>query len=291
VPRGGPSDAADVLQSGGAVADTDIPTLIHSPRVTPDLDGQTAVVTGSSQGIGAAIARRLADAGANVVTNSRSTERAESVATDIREAGGSAVGVSADVTDYDAVAALADAAVSEWGSLDIWVNNAGMTIVKPATEYTPEEWRQVIDVDLTGTFFGAQAAGRRMIEQGNGGAILNISSMLGRQGLQRRAPYCAAKSGVDNLTRTLAVEWADDGIHVNALAPGYVETEITAQTREDAGYTAEDISDRTPLGRWADPEEMAECALFLVARNNFVTGEVLTADGGWTAYAWGAGDQ
>jgi len=252
-----------------------------------DFDGQTAVVTGSSSGIGAAIARRFAEAGADVVTNSRSAERAEEVAAEIREAGGSAVGVGADVTDHDAVAALADAAIEEFGSLDVMINNAGMTIVEDAVDYTPEQWRQVIDVDLTGTFFGAQAAGQRMIEQGTGGAVVNVSSLLGTKGLAGRSPYCAAKSGVDNLTRTLAVEWADHDVRVNGLAPGYVRTEITDQSMESAGYTVEDIEARTPLGRFARPEEMAECALFLARPDTFVTGEILTADGGWSANAWG----
>ncbi|MDX1745067.1 MAG: SDR family oxidoreductase, partial [Halobacteriales archaeon] len=133
-------------------------------------------------------------------------------------------------------------------------------------------------------------AARQLIDQGEGGAIVNISSMVGHQGLQQRSPYCASKGGVDNLTRTLAVEWADHDITVNALAPGYIETEITAQTMGDAGYTMEDIERRTPLGRWGTLDEMAECALFLASRNNYVTGEILTADGGWSAFAWGARD-
>lgn len=254
-------------------------------------EDKTVIVTGSSQGIGKAIAERFAEAGANVVTNSRSQERAEAVAEEIRDDGGTAVGVAADVTDYDAVAAMVDAAVEEFGGLDVFVNNAGMTIIGPAEELTPEDWRQVVEVDLTGTFFGARAAGRQFIEQGDGGAILNVSSMMGSQGLHKRSAYCASKGGVDNLTRTLAVEWADEGVHVNALAPGYIHTEITDQTQDSADYTDDQIRDRTPLGRYGTPEEMAECALFLCRRDTFVTGEVLTADGGWTAYAWGAGDQ
>ncbi|PSP45034.1 short-chain dehydrogenase [Halobacteriales archaeon QH_6_64_20] len=253
-------------------------------------DGETAIVTGSSKGIGKEIATAFAREGANVVTNSRSDDRAAAAAAEIREdvEGASILAVECDVTEPESVSALVDATVEEFGALDVMVNNAGMTIVDPAEEQSPESWQRVIDVDLSGVFYGSQAAGRRMIERGTGGAVVNVSSMMGRMGLGGRAPYCAAKAGVDNLTRTLAVEWAEHDVHVNALAPGYVHTAITDQSMESAGYTAEEVRNRTPLDRFGTPEEMAECALFLASRNNFVTGEVLTADGGWTAFAWGS---
>jgi 3-oxoacyl-[acyl-carrier protein] reductase len=251
-------------------------------------DGQTAIVTGSSKGIGKAVAEAFAAEGANVVTNSRSYDRAAEAAADIEAAGGTALPVETDVSDPDSVAALVDATVGEFGRLDVMVNNAGMTIIGPAEELAPADWQQVIDVDLSGVFYGSQAAGRQLIDQGDGGAIVSVSSMVGSMGLDRRSPYCAAKGGVNNLTRTLAVEWAEHDIHVNALAPGYIKTAITDQSQESAGYTDEDIEKRTPLGRYGTTEEMANCVLFLAARDNFVTGEVLTADGGWTPYAWGS---
>jgi len=252
------------------------------------LSGQTAIVTGSSGGIGRAVAERFAEEGANVVTNSRSRERAEATAEAIREAGGTAVAVESDVTDYDAMDALVEAAVEEFGSLDVMVNNAGVTSIGAAEDIDPDDWKRVVDVDLTGVFFGSQLAGRRMIEQESGGSILNVSSIMGEVGLHKRAPYCAAKAGVNNLTRTLAVEWAPHGVHVNALAPGFVRTDITDQTQSAADYTDDDIRNRTPLGRFGTLEEMAECAAFLVGTDHYVTGEVLRADGGWTAYAWGS---
>jgi 3-oxoacyl-[acyl-carrier protein] reductase len=252
------------------------------------MDGRTAIVTGSSGGIGKAIAERFAEEGANVVTNSRSEERAEAAAADIRDAGGSAVGAAADVSDYDAVEGLVEAAVEEFGDLDVFVNNAGHSITGPSEDLDPADWRSVLEVDLTGVYFGCRAAGRQFIEQGDGGAIVNVSSMMGHQGLHERAAYCAAKAGVDNLTRTLAVEWAEHGVYVNSLAPGYILTELVEQTMETADYDRADIRNRTPLGRFGTLEEMAECALFLASRNNFVTGEVLTADGGWSAFAWGS---
>lgn len=255
------------------------------------LSGDTVIVTGSSQGIGQGIAERFADEGANVVINSRSQERADDVAAGIEDDGGTAVGIEADVTDEDEMMALVDAAVERFGRLDVMVNNAGVTTLDRAESFDVEAWREVVDVDLVGTFIGCKVAGKQFIEQGDGGAILNMSSLMGGRGLQMRSPYCASKAGVNNLTQTLAVEWAEHDVHVNALAPGFIWTEITEQTQGSAGYTNDDIRDRTPLGRFGSVEEMAECALFLVGRNNFVTGEVLYADGGWQAYGWGAGDQ
>ena len=258
----------------------------------PDLSDETAIITGSSSGIGKGIAEHFAAQGANVVVNSRSHERAQEVADSIEADGGTAIAVEADVTDEDAVAALVETTVDEFGRLDVMVNNAGLTTLGPAEEFDVDEWRQVVEVDLVGTFIGCQAAGRQMIEQEGEGAILNVSSLMGGDhGLQLRSPYCASKAGVNNLTRTLAVEWAEHEVYVNALAPGFIWTEITGQTQGSAGYTDDDIRDRTPLGRFGSIEEMANCAEFLVARNNFVTGEVLYADGGWQAYAWGSGQQ
>ena len=255
------------------------------------LSGDTAIITGSSRGIGQGIAERFAAEGANVVVNSRSQERADEVAAAIEDDGGTAIGIEADVTDEDEMAALVDATVERFGRLDVMVNNAGVTTLDRAEEFDVDAWREVVDVDLVGTFVGCQAAGRQLIEQGGGGAILNMSSLMGGRGLQMRSPYCASKAGVNNLTRTLAVEWAEHDVRVNALAPGFIWTDITEQTQGSAGYTNDDIRDRTPLGRFGTVEEMAECALFLVGRNNFVTGEVLYADGGWQAYGWGSGDQ
>jgi|APHM01.1.fsa_nt_gi Dehydrogenases with different specificities (related to short-chain alcohol dehydrogenases) len=250
-----------------------------------DLTDQTAIVTGASRGIGNAIAERFAQEGANVVVNSRSTERAEAAAADI-SGHGDTVGIAADVSNYEEVESLVDGAVRQFGSVDIMVNNAGITNIGPAEEFDPEEWREVIDVDLNGVFFGSQAASRQMIDQDSGGAILNISSIMGEMGYHMRAPYCAAKGAVNNLTRTLAVEWADHDISVNALAPGFIYTDIVEQTQDSAGYTDEDIQKRTPMDRYGSLDEMTECALFLVSGENYVTGEVLTADGGFSADAW-----
>ncbi|ADJ13868.1 SDR family NAD(P)-dependent oxidoreductase [Halalkalicoccus jeotgali] len=250
-------------------------------------EGKTAIVTGASRGIGSGIATTLADHGATVVINYRSSEqRATEVVEEIEADGGTAVAVQADVSDPADVEAMVEATVDQFGAVDILVNNAGMTKIGPAAELDLEDWRRVIDVDLTGVFIACQIAGRRMREQANGGAIVNIASMMGQMGYHMRAPYCSAKAGVINLTRTLAVEWAPDDISVNALAPGFIQTDITDQTQDSAGYTDEDIRRRTPMARFGTVEEMASCVTFLARGDTFVTGEVLRADGGWTSDAW-----
>lgn len=260
-----------------------------------DLSDQTAVVTGSSRGIGKEIAIQFGKEGANVLTTSRSLRRAEETAASIRDAGGTAVAVEVDVTDANGVDRVVSTAVDSFGQLDVMVNNAAQRVIGKSERLEPDEWRELIDVNLTGVFLGAQAAARQMISQGTGGQIVNMSSIMGEVGLQRRAAYNAAKGGVNNLTRCLAVEWAEHEIYVNALAPGYIKTDI-ADTElgkarmEQTGIVNEDIENRTPLGRYGTTEEMARCATFLAAGQHFITGEILHADGGWLAFGWGCRD-
>ncbi|WP_208288748.1 SDR family oxidoreductase [Halobacterium sp. R2-5] len=266
--------------------------------MSQSLEGDTAIVTGSSTGLGRAIAEKFADEGANVVTNSRSQDRAEDTAEAIREAGGNAVAAEADVSEKADVEALAQAAVDEFGSLDVMVNNAGTTVEKHVFDQTPEDWQRVLDVNLTGTFYGSQVAGEQMAEQGTGGQIINVSSMFGSVGVQGRAPYNATKGGIENLTRCLAVELAEYDVHVNALAPGYVKTDLAEapwgeEITEDRewpyyGYTEEHIENRTPLGRFGTLAEVGNCAAFLAAGDHYMTGEVMHNDGGWLAFGWGS---
>jgi 3-oxoacyl-[acyl-carrier protein] reductase len=271
--------------------------------MTTSLSGETVIVTGSSNGIGEHLAERFAAEGANVVTNSRLEDRAVETAEAIREEGGSAVGVEADVGEKRSVERLVDRAVDEFGSLDVMVNNAGVSHIAPVLEMPEAEWRRVVETNLSGTFFGSQVAGERMAEQGTGGQILNVSSIFGSVGVQGRAPYNASKGGVDNLTRALAVELAEHDIGVNALAPGFVKTALDDQTREESavdeerepwpryGYEDRDIENRTPLGRFGSVEEMGNCAVFLAGGDHYMTGEVLHADGGWLAFGWGSKGQ
>ncbi|GAA0238230.1 SDR family NAD(P)-dependent oxidoreductase [Haladaptatus pallidirubidus] len=256
--------------------------------MTSSLRGKTAVVTGSSSGIGFAIAREFASRGANVVVNSRSQERAADAVTNIADESGDTIPIEADVTDPDSLHSLIDQTVSEYGSLDIWVNNAGINIRGPAEEMSLEDWQRVIDVNLTGAFSGAQLAGKRMIEQGTGGSIINVSSMMGEQGQTGRTPYNTSKGGVNNLTRCLAVEWAEHDIQVNAIAPGYIRTEMVDDAQDQIGFDEQDVVDRTPLGRFGTVEEVANCAVFLAEGEHFMTGEILHPDGGWLSFGWGS---
>ncbi|MGA9401970.1 SDR family NAD(P)-dependent oxidoreductase [Haladaptatus sp.] len=256
------------------------------------LDGKTAVVTGSSSGIGNAIAREFASRGVNVVVNSRSEERAaeaaEVIADETDAEAESLLAIEADVTDGDSLESLVERTVEEFGSLDVWVNNAGINIRGPAEEMAMEDWQKVIDVNLTAPFRGAQLAGRQMIEQGTGGAIINISSMMGEQGQTGRTPYNTSKGGVNNLTRCLAVEWAEHDILVNAISPGYIRTEMVGDAQDQIGFDEDDVIDRTPVGRFGTPEEVANCAAFLAEGEHFMTGEILHPDGGWLSFGWGS---
>lgn len=247
---------------------------------------ETVIVTGSSRGIGRRVATRFADAGANVVTNSRRNADAQSVASEIRQDGGTAIGVEADVTDRDSVGTLVETAVDEFGRLDVLVNNAGVNRRGPAENLSPEDWQHTLDVNLTGTWNGCQAAAQQFFAQDDGGRIVNLASIMGQAGLPERAPYSASKGGVCNLTRVLAAEWGDRDVRVNALAPGYVETEMVDDAMAEADFDREDIQRRTPLGRFATLDEMATCVQFLSRDDTYVTGEVVTADGGWMADAW-----
>ncbi|MFB6153664.1 MAG: SDR family NAD(P)-dependent oxidoreductase [Halodesulfurarchaeum sp.] len=260
--------------------------------MTDQFEDSAVIVTGASSGIGRAIAKRFGEAGANV-TNADLQPEPQTGGTPTHELineadhDGEATYVETDVSSTEDVQVAVDATVSEYGRLDVMVNNAGVTKIAPAEEMDIDDWRWVIDVNLTGVFIGSQIAGRQMLEQEAGGSIVNMASMMGQMGLQKRSPYCAAKGGVINLTRTLAVEWAAEDIYVNALAPGYIYTDITEQTQDSADYSNEDIRRRTPAGRYGTPEEMAENVLFLARHDHFVTGEVLHADGGWSADGWG----
>ena len=249
-----------------------------------DLSGQVAVVTGASSGIGQAIAARLGVAGAKVVVNSRSAERAEDAAAALRDRGTEALGVAADIGRDDQARKLIDAATDRFGRLDILVNNAGQPSVSPSEELDPADWRRVIDTDLSGAFYCAQAAGVTMLQQGSG-VIINISSIFGQTGNAMRAAYVAAKHGLDGLTKVLAAEWATRGVRVNSVNPAYVATPLVDAAMASASFAVEDIERRTPLGRMGKPEEIAEVVAFLASPGaSYITGVQLPVDGGWLAF-------
>ena len=246
------------------------------------LDGKVAWVTGAGRGLGAAIAQGLAAAGAAVVLTARSGGELTETLAKIEADGGRGLVLAADVTDAERVAAVAATVVERFGAVDILVNNAGISPVLTRSEaLSLPDWKRILEVNLTGAFICAQAAGQHMLA-GNGGSIIGISSVHGKQGWPRLAAYAASKGGLEMLTRTLAVEWADRNVRVNAVAPGYFATEMTAGLRASA--LSEALTERIPFGRFGLPQEVVGAVLFLASdASSYVTGSTVSVDGGWTA--------
>jgi 3-oxoacyl-[acyl-carrier protein] reductase len=242
--------------------------------------GRVAIVTGGSSGIGRAVAAELLGRGMRVVVTSRSAERAAAAASVL---GGDAVGVAAQLTDADGPEVLVEAVLGQFGRVDVLVNNAGAGQVAESETLDPSEFQRIIDLNLTATFRCAQAAGRPMLAAGSG-VIVNISSLMGHVGLARRAAYTASKHGIEGLTKTLAVEWAARGVRVMSVSPAYVATPLLAQTSKAGGFTMDEVAGRTPLGRLAEPEEVARVVAFLVSDDaSYLTGSSVLVDGGWLA--------
>jgi NAD(P)-dependent dehydrogenase (short-subunit alcohol dehydrogenase family) len=255
----------------------------RSAPLTVRLDGQHAIVTGAGRGIGRSIALSLLGAGAGVTLVARSHEQLEEVAEEAASLDGDAFVHVADVRSEDDVEAAADAAMAN-GGLDICVNCAGINRPGPTVDTTLEDFEAIIDTNLKGAFLVCRAVGRRLIEAGRGGRIINISSQLGAVGYPGRAPYCASKHGLDGLTRALGVEWARHGILVNSIAPTFIYTPLTRPFFEDPAFKDE-VLRRMPMGRIMEPEEICGSVLFLASdAASMVTGEVLRCDGGWTAW-------
>lgn len=239
-------------------------------------------MTGSHRGLGAAIAIALAEAGANVACHGRSPDPGD-VPGKIRALGAQSNYFPGDLADPSVCASLIEKTVAAFGSLEILVNNAGIIRRAPASEYSAEDWNEVIATDLTSVFHLSQLAGRQMLKQGKGGKIVNIASILSFQGGLYVPAYAAAKGGVAQLTKAFSNEWAAQGINVNAIAPGYMATDNTTALRNDAARNKQ-IVDRIPAGRWGNPSELAGAAVFLCsAASDYVHGHVLAVDGGWLA--------
>jgi NAD(P)-dependent dehydrogenase (short-subunit alcohol dehydrogenase family) len=245
------------------------------------LSGKTVIVSG--RGLGLTIAQGFAAAGAKVALVGRTAETLDAAVETIRADGGVAHAFPTDVANEESIAAMCSGVLTLWGKIDVLVNNAGINPWYKRPEHTElSEWQQIIDVNLTGVFLACKHAGRAMIAAGDG-AIINITSVGGRVALARTTAYCAAKGGVEMLTKQLAFDWATKGIRVNAVAPGYIETDMT-QAFLKHPERGEQVIGRTPMGRLGKPDELIGACLFLASpAASYITGQSLGVDGGWTA--------
>lgn len=246
-----------------------------------DLTGKTALVTGGTHGLGMAIAVGLAGAGARIVVNDVSSGKLEKAKKDYTDAGIDANTYLFDVTDENAVIQNISKIESEVAPIDILVNNAGIIKRVPIIEMEVEEFRQVLDIDLTGPFIMAKHVAKSMISRKSGGKIINMCSMMSELGRNTVSAYAAAKGGLKMLTRNMATEWAQYNIQANGIGPGYYATEQTAPIRTKGNPLNDFIISRTPAGRWGEPEELQGAAVFLASRaSDFVNGHILYVDGG-----------
>ncbi|MBE0480249.1 MAG: glucose 1-dehydrogenase [Dehalococcoidia bacterium] len=247
------------------------------------LKDKIAIVTGSTKGIGKAIAAGYANEGATVVVCGRSVDLGREIADELTRRGLSAMAMRLDVTSSESIQEVVDGVVEKFGRIDILVNNSGISPVWKRAEDTSEDaWNQILNTNLTGTFLCSQAVGRVMIRRKHG-KIINMTSIGGEVALPRLVAYCASKGGLIMLTKVLAVEWAQHNVLVNAIGPSYVETEFTAGLRSNKTIY-EDLMSRNPLKRFAQPEEIVGAAIFLASdESNYITGQTIFVDGGWTA--------
>lgn len=240
---------------------------------------EVVVITGAGRGIGYALAERFASEGATVVIAEIDAERGRAAAERL-----GAHFVRADVSDHESVRRAVDAVVDRHGRIDVWINNAGVAHKAPAVDLDVAGWDADIGVMLSGAFYCAKYAGQVMIAQG-GGCMVNVSSVNGLFAQKARAGYCAAKAGINMLTKVLASEWGEHGIRVNAVAPGVVMTDLVQEGIDQGIVTEEQYRGRIPMGHLGDLEDVVEAVLFLASDEaSFVTGEVMRVDGGWTAY-------
>ena len=248
-----------------------------------DLNGKTALVTGASSGIGLALAQGLAGAGAAVALTARRGKNLASAVSGIESADGCALAIPADLLSAADREALLDRALSWRGGIDILVNCAGVNFRGPTADFSTDDWRTILELNLTVPFLLSQRVGRAMIERGQGGSIINIASLCCAATRPNIAAYTSAKGGLALLTKSLAVEWAQYNIRVNAIAPGFIQTEMAKPLIDDAKFSDWVIS-KTPVGRWGQPEDLVGAALLLASEaGGFINGHVLYVDGGFSA--------
>ena len=247
-----------------------------------DLKGRVAIVTGGNGGIGLGMARGLAGAGARVVIAARNADKSAAAVKELAGRGAEAHTVAADVTDERSVARLVETTLDRCGRLDILVNNAGTNIRKPAQDLALDEWHRVLDTNLTSAFLCSKAA-YPAFKTAGGGKIINIGSMMSIFGASFAPAYGASKGGIVQLTKSMAAAWARDNIQVNAVLPGWIDTDLTRQARSQVAGLNDNVLRRTPAGRWGVSDDMAGVAVFLAApASDFVTGAAIPVDGGFS---------
>jgi 2-dehydro-3-deoxy-D-gluconate 5-dehydrogenase len=247
-----------------------------------DLSGKVAIVTGGNGGIGLGMARGLAAAGAAIAVVGRNEAKSTEAVADLSKGGHKAIAIATDVTDEAAVAAMAERVHRELGRVDILVNNAGINIRKPPHALSLAEWESVMTTNLTSAFLCSQVV-HPMMKAAGGGKIINIGSMMSIFGASFAPAYAASKGGIVQFTRSCAVAWAADNIQVNAVLPGWIDTELTQRAREQIDGLHDKVLARTPAARWGEPADFAGIALFLASSaSNFVTGTAIPVDGGFS---------
>ncbi|RNB81078.1 SDR family oxidoreductase [Brevibacillus nitrificans] len=247
-----------------------------------ELKGKKVLITGGSKGIGKDAALAFAKLGAKVMITGRNAADLEAAVQELRQFQAESYFLSADMQDVQSIYQMVDDTIATLGGLDVLVNNAGINIAKPAFDVTEEDWDRVLDTNLKGTFFCSQRAGKHMAENG-GGRIINMVSQMAFVGYIKRSAYCSSKGGAVQLTKALAVEWASYGVKVNAVAPTFVETDLTKKMFEDREFY-QDVLRRIPLGQLAQVSDITGAVLFLASdMATFITGETIKVDGGWTA--------
>jgi gluconate 5-dehydrogenase len=248
-----------------------------------DLAGRTALVTGSSDGLGLAIARGLAAAGAGIILNGRDEKKLSGVARTFADAGHKVRARAFDVADEQAVLAAFEHFDADGVEIDILVNNAGIQLRKPMVDLTTDEWRRVVDIHLTGAFQVGRETAKRMIGRARGGKVINMASLTSEVARATISPYGAAKGGIRMLTRFMAAEWAQHDIQANAIGPGYIATALNRALLEDPKFDAW-VKGRTPSGRWGTPEDLIGVAVFLASSaSDYVNGQTIYVDGGLLA--------
>ena len=254
-----------------------------TPYALFDLTGKVAIVTGGNGGIGLGMARGLARAGASVVIAGRNQAKSESAAREVETLGAKALAIAVDVTDKNAVASMVEATLKTFGRLDILINNAGINIRNPAHTLSLDDWRAVIDTNLTSAFLCAQAVYPAMKKAG-GGKIINIGSMMSIFGAGFAPAYAASKGGIVQFTKAIASSWAADNIQANAILPGWIDTDLTRKAREQLPALNENVLNRTPAKRWGTIDDLAGAAVFLASpASDFMTGTTIPVDGGYSA--------